>query len=380
MESSVQPQVVTSNQGIYNSGTRKKKMILILSGGIAAILVIVSLLVYLLLKGNSGSVSLKNTQPTPAVKQVIRDGQIIIADGAKLYQFNTNDMRKIELKIPELASASANMEPYMYTPTNLSFSEDGNYLFFTQNETFFIYDYQLKMAQSLPIFPNGLVYPAAVSPNNVIASVDTGTAPGLRGQTFIDFRVGKVLYKTTGLNVSWAPDSQHFALNTAGPEWSNLAVGPQPVNTSISLGTVGDKVTAKVIIPGTNSMSFSVIKWMDDNIILYQQEEFSKPIPSNVNNSQINDSAYQDEWMKIYEDPKTTYWTYDISTNQKREATGSADMQYDDEYPQDMSPTGKWKLITEGNQSPFGIYIQSTKNKPEKFRISSGDSAIWRPQ
>jgi hypothetical protein len=355
-------------------------MILILSGGIAAILVIVSLLVYLLLKGNSGSVSLKNTQPTPAVKQVIRDGQIIIADGAKLYQFNTNDMRKIELKIPELASASANMEPYMYTPTNLSFSEDGNYLFFTQNETFFIYDYQLKMAQSLPIFPNGLVYPAAVSPNNVIASVDTGTAPGLRGQTFIDFRVGKVLYKTTGLNVSWAPDSQHFALNTAGPEWSNLAVGPQPVNTSISLGTVGDKVTAKVIIPGTNSMSFSVIKWMDDNIILYQQEEFSKPIPSNVNNSQINDSAYQDEWMKIYEDPKTTYWTYDISTNQKREATGSADMQYDDEYPQDMSPTGKWKLITEGNQSPFGIYIQSTKNKPEKFRISSGDSAIWRPQ
>lgn len=380
METTVPQPGVTSNQGIYNSGTRKKKMLLILFGGIVAILLIVGLLAYLLLKGNSGSVSLKNTEPTQSVKQVIRDGQIIIADGAKIYQFNTNDMRKVELKIPELASASASVESYVYTPTNMSFSEDGNYLFFSQNETFFIYDYQLKMTQTLPIFPSALVYPSAVSPNNVIAAVDTGSAPGLRVQTFVDFRAGKALYKTSGENVSWAPDSQHFALSTEGVMWENLALGPQPMNTSISLGTVGETVTAKVIIPGTNTTSYSVIKWIDENTILYQQQEFSKAIPSGQNLDLLNDQAYQDEWMKIYEDPKTSYWTYNISTNQKQEASGSANMQFEDGYPQQTSPTGKWKVATEGEQPPFGIIVESTKNKSEKMRISSGDSAIWRPQ
>lgn len=380
MENSAQVSVVTSNQGIYNSRHSKKKLIFILILGIAAILSIIGLLAYLLLKGESESVSLKNTSPTPAVKQVIRDGQIIIADGAKIYQFNTNDMRKIELKIPELASASAGVESYMYTPTSLSFSEDGNYLFFSQNQTFFIYDYQLKMTQTLPIFPNPFVAPTAVSPNNVIAAVDTRTGPGLAYQTFIDFRAGKELYKTIGANVEWAPDSQHFALSTEGVEWWNLALGPVPENTSITLGTVGEAITGKVILKATNQLSFGVIKWIDNHTFIYVQQKFSKPIPPTSNNlDEMNDEDYQEEWMKVFEDPEVSYWTYDIATNKIQESSSSANLSLSS-VQQNISPTGKWEVITEGKQSPFGIYVESTKNKSEKIRISSGDSAIWRPQ
>lgn len=357
----------------------KKKLILVIAAAI--VLALIGIGAYLYITGffnKSRQNSTGAISPTPTIiLNPINDGEIIIADNLNLYIYNTATMTKVPLVIKELQKPSGTIEEFNFYPSNLSFSPNGEYLFFSQYEKFYIYNFDTNATQVLDIFPNAAVDTDEVAPNSKIAVVDTGTAPGFRTKTFVDIAAGEELLETTGVDVRWASDSAHFAMGTEGIEWWNLALGPAPYNKSITLGTVnGENITEKVLLKATNSLDFTPVSWLNNKMLLYQQNEYSQPIPGQLNLSVINDGEYQKEWMEIYENPETSYWTIDITNNRKSQASSSAAPT----PPQDMasySPSGQWKVFTEGDY-PYKIYI-SKSNGTDKIQIATGSAAAWRP-
>lgn len=289
----------------------------------------------------------------------INAGQIVMIEGNQITMLDTSTMQKKPLPIPSLNN-----------PASLTFSVDGNILYTDSDlNTVIIYDMKTGNLKTLPkMEPNPRVEETGhVSPDNKYFILTQSTGPGDVGRTIINMD-GKIIKTLTGGNVAWSPNSSALAISKR--EFI-LGLPAGPKNSSIYLEQMNnDIVIEKILVKGSNQISYSPVKWNDNDTLLIEKTMYDKPIPSNFD---LNNIETYDNWMKIYETPKISYLTIDVKSLK-------IDKALYEEKPFDKSSYSSdhlWKVFTEGN-SMFGPTFVSRADGSQKLKISDHAYAVWK--
>lgn len=297
-------------------------------------------------------------------RNLINDGEIFFIKNGKIYKLDTYSMESSEFIISGVEN-----------PSDLSFSGNGQYLFMTSGERIVInyMNNQKTVRVEEDIGPSPRVLSSHISPNNEYFIVTTSCCPGDVGRTVVDID-GEILKTLTGGTAVWSPGGSKFALSKGEFELSVLPLGPTPRNSSIYLEELkGEKLSDKLLVKATGQVSFRPVEWLDDKTLIYKKVTYSKPFPENPSLEEMNNEESWEEWFKIYENPKVSYWKLKIDENKEEQL----DSYEERENLASYSPTKKWKIVTEVEDSKFVRYISSSDGGT-KIKLEV-DGAIWKP-
>lgn len=296
--------------------------------------------------------------------------EVIFSNKGKVYSFNTTTKQQTPLPITiENSDPSKNVDISW-----LTVSPDKKKLFMNVNfMDLYIYDFANKTTKVLADFgPNAK--PEEFSPDGNYAIIDTGLAPGDRGATLIRMD-GTIIDSDSGNSYVFAPNSQKYLLSKGDVELCATGTGPCQTSDSIYLKSIQDKVITTKLLSGNNKVSYAIKEWKDNDTFIAVKKTFSEPIPQNPTNDQISSSIFTSKWSKIFDSPKEEYISFHISTKSSEKTDVTSRNQ---PIASDISPDGKWKLVTKSNDNNKRMISIQQTNGNDNISVGEGDDAVWR--
>ncbi len=327
-------------------------------------LVLAGGLVYYLLPHKNPEVRplpLATVSPT-ALPVSINEGQIGLIEGNNVYLYETSTKKRQQLQIPNLSS-----------PSNLTFSRDGSFLFVDSPDGVVAYNLLTNQALNIKVDGPGprVAFSTDISSNNKYFIVTESCCPGDAGRTLVTID-GKIIKQLVGGSIAWSTDNTQFAISK-GEVTLQLDLAPMPANSSVYAEQIqGDIVTEKLLIKATNQASYLPIKWVDDHTLLIKKVAYSQPFPDHLDG---NDQKANDYWLKVYENSTTSSFMLDTITHK---ITTIMDYKEEPFEWTSYSPDHNWKVFVEGGSTVGPTFI-SKIDGTSKEKISDKAFPFWRP-
>ncbi|HEY4496802.1 MAG TPA: type II secretion system protein [Candidatus Paceibacterota bacterium] len=311
------------------------------------------------------------------------DGQVI------LKQLNP-DKTTILISRKDLEVADPTLNSIQdFHPADFSLSNDNDLIIFNVKKDAFTYHpktyiFDLMTQKIKYVIDNEdpqYFWSKELSNDNKYLQLYGSTCPCGGELEIVNLETNKAIYNASVGFRGWSPagyentlfiTSQEYSFNIPAEAWSD----------SIKLLNIKtDIVSERILLRGSDQISYSHPYWISDRELGYEMINYSKPFPKEI------PSEKWEEYMEIYNKPKITYWKINIDTlkqesipepiKQEIEYVKSKIWPYRS-FP--LSPDKKWELITYGSDLDFNsdIYIVDA-SETVGLEIAHGNDAIWLP-
>lgn len=332
--------------------------------------------------------------PDLSREEIIRhpDGTLIYENDGDIFVFETDTaISKRLVSREKIASASGFSVSTTSLPINFTLSRSHKYLFFylsdnkyaTEGENLYVFD--LRKKQITNVLNVDFSWIDGESPDEKYLAVFFATGPGGGGTSIFNLENGKPVYSGTAANIS--------------PFWKRLlydkdgAMLDLPFDSYLHTYYVrlvdAPNITPTEILRDTFAYNHQIIRWLNDEELLYFLNVYAQPIP------RVPERDYDEQRVNknqaLYDHPITTAWKMNVLTGEKTlwmGATSTLPRRVDAFTPSEyskkwgtnkiISPNGIWNVGMFGKWPNQKIYLIDS-GEEKKLNLGNGNSANWVP-
>lgn len=224
-------------------------------------------------------------------------------------------------------------------------------LYYSNGGTVLSYNFKNNSSKIVSNIPNSFMSFYYLSSDCQYAILDAGTSTGNRARGLYDIKNNKAIEipRGSGMDVVWSPNNDKFVL-VAGT--IDFWTGADQTLNSIYLEEIeGDKVKENLILSATNTEFYRPIKWVDNDILMYEKDTFSDYIKTPIG---IDWKSAMDFNNNLYDARKIEYFVINIDTMVISPATETLKNSINDQIVI-VSPSGKHKITVKENGEKYYV-------------------------